>query len=264
MKKIAGVSAFLLGISLVSAGPVEGTRQLLDGAREIFLVILQFLFNLSYDLEIYNQFLFAKIILMILIFIIVYTVCKKTIFKDYVDDKKKGKPVLYIISAAIAILSIRYLPDEYIQAILLPYSSLGVGLSVFLPLFIFFYFLQDSANVGSFGRRAGWVIFGASFIALWSARYDELSEANWIYWIGVAFIIFSFIFDKKLHEYFALKEIREHRKEYHNRMWADYQESIQKIDVQLRDVNLPEKVRRSLERTRDKLYRQQKHHIDLS
>lgn len=219
MKKIAGVSAFLLGISFVSAGPVEGLNQLLVGLRQMISILIQFLFGLSYDLQIYNEFLFAKIILMILIFIIVYTVSKESIFKGYADDK--GKPLLYIVSGAVAILSIKYLPDNMIQAILLPYSSLGVGLTVFLPLMIYFFFLHQS-KMGIFGRRAGWVIFGASFLALWSTRYDLLGEANWIYWIGIAFIVCCFLFDNRIHKHFGLygiKKLEAMSKEKLHRHW---------------------------------------------
>lgn len=257
MKKIVGVLSFLsiFMISFVSAGPVEGVRQLLEGLRDILYIIVQFLFDISGDLGIYDEYIFAKLILLFIIYIVVYTVIKKSIFKDYVEEGKP-KPILYIISAAIAILSIRYLPDEMIEAILLPYSALGVGLTVFLPLFIYFYFLQTS-GLGFFGREVGWVIFGSTFIALWSTRYENLGDANFIYWIGILFIIICFIFDKRIHNYFGMKEYHIARKEYFSTLWADYQEKINAIDIKLKDLTLPDSVRKSLERTKEKHLREQ-------
>ncbi|MFA4960463.1 MAG: hypothetical protein WC548_02260 [Candidatus Pacearchaeota archaeon] len=223
MKKTAGVLLFLVlfSISFVSAGPVYGVQQLLDGLRDIVYLLIQFFFDISGDLGIYDEYIFAKIILLVIIFIVVYTVLKESIFKSYVDTHGKGKPVLYIIAAAISILAIRYLPNEMIEAILLPYSALGVGLTVFLPLIIYFFFLHQS-GMGIYGRRAGWVVFGASFIALWWSRRTFLQEANFIYWIGVAFIVLCLLFDNRIHGYFGLYHIKKFEKmtkEKQNRYW---------------------------------------------
>jgi hypothetical protein len=209
MKKIAGVLSFLTLslMSFVSAGPVYGVQQLLDGFRQILYIIIQFVFDISGDLGIYDEYIFAKLILLIIIFIVVYTVLGKSVFTNFVDTHGKGKPVLYIISAAISILAIKYLPNEMIEAILLPYSALGVGLTVFLPLIIFFFFVHNS-GMGVMGRRAGWIVFGASFIALWWSRYDLLESANFIYWIGIGFIAISLIFDNRIHKYFGLYNIK--------------------------------------------------------
>ncbi len=253
MKKIAGVLGFvsLFMMSVVSAGPVEGVRQLLEGLSDIIYIVVQFVFDLGF----YDEFLFAKLILLFITYIVVYTVIKKSIFQDYVKDGKP-KPVLYIIAAAISILAIRYLPNDYIQAILLPYSSLGVGLTVMIPLFIFFYFIQTS-GMGFFGREAGWIVFGSSFIALWWSRYDSLGSSNFIYWIGIIFVIICMIFDKRIHNYFGLKEFHEARKQYHSELYSDYQSKIEVIDQKLKDLNLPNSVRTSLERTRERHLREQ-------
>jgi hypothetical protein len=246
MKKIAGVFAFLILtlISLVSAGPVEGVRQLLDGLRSIIYLVMRFLFDISGDLGIYDEYIFARIILLIIIFIIVYTVLKESLFQSYANDK--GKPVLYIISAAISILSIRYLPDNLIGAILLPYSALGAALTVFLPLAIFFFFLHKS-NFGHFARRFGWVIFGASFIALWWTRGEYSEIADYIYWAGLGFIIISFIFDYTIHEYMGLSEINKSKRMHYASLYAEYNETFKTLDGRLKDETLPRRVRDSLE-----------------
>jgi hypothetical protein len=257
MKKTVGVFAFLTLtlISFASAGPVEGVRQLLDGLRHIIRLLIWFFFDISAEFGIYNQYFFAKIILLFLIYIVVYTAIKTTIFKSYVEEGK-AKPVLYIIAASVSILSIRFLPNEYIAAILLPYSALAVGITVSLPLMIFFFFLHNS-GMGTFGRETGWVIFGAAFIALWSSMYDQLGSANWIYWLGLAFVIVCFIFDRRIHNYFGYQEYKKARKDYLAELYAEYEAKIKEIDNKLKDQNLPDSVKRSLKRTREKHFREQ-------
>lgn len=189
--------------SLVSAGPVQGFEQLAEGLREVIVILIRFIGDLMLDIDSFDEFLFAKLLLFALILIITYTVIKK----NSIFEGKKNKPIQWIISSAVAILAIRYLPDNLVQAIMLQYGALAVGLTVFLPLMIYFFFIHQS-GIGPFGRQAGWVVFATSFFALWSFRYDELGDANWIYWIGIGFIFVSFLFDKSIHEYLGLSEIR--------------------------------------------------------
>jgi hypothetical protein len=256
MKKIAGVLGFtsLFMMSVVSAGPVEGVRQLLEGLRDIIYLIVQFLFNISWDLGIYDEYIFARLILLFIVYIVVYTVMKKSIFREYLQDGKP-KPVIYIIAAAVAILSIRYLPNEFISAILLPYSTLGIAITVFFPLMIFFYFLQTS-GLNFFTREIGWCIFAASFVALWYSRYESLGEANYVYWLGILFIIICMIFDKRIHRFFKDREYLDSLKDYNARLWAEHNARIADIDSKLTDTTLPASVRRSLERSK-KLHQEQ-------
>jgi len=198
---------YLLGlIPLVRAGPVEGVQQLLSGLGDVLVILIQFISDTILDINSFDEFLFAKILLFSIILIVTYTVIKQnTLFGG-----KKNKPIQWIISSAVSILAIRYLPDEFIQAILLQYSALAVGITVFLPLMIYFFFLHQ-AGFGPAGRKLGWMVFAASFLALWSFRYSELGDANWIYWIGIAFILLALLFDKSIHEYFGMSSIRKAR-----------------------------------------------------
>jgi hypothetical protein len=250
MKKIAGVFAFLILtlISLVSAGPVEGVRQLLDGLRSIIYLVMRFLFDISGDLGIYDEYIFARIILLIIIFIIVYTVLKESLLKNYANDK--GKPVIYIISVAISILSIRYLPDNLIEAILLPYKALGVGLSVFLPLAIFFFFIHNS-GMGYLGRRIGWIIFGTSFIALWWSRYDYIESANWIYWAGIGFIIIEFLFDRRIHSYFDMHGFKKTQERISRRTIWELEDQLETARERLKKGQIDSK---TFKEESDKIY----------
>ena len=220
MKKDRGIFAFLTIVfsSLVTAGPVQGVEQLAEGLREVIVIIIRFVGDMILDINSFDEFLFAKLLLFTLILIITYTVISNE--QNTLFGGNKNKPIQWIISSAVSILAIRYLPDNFIQAIMLQYGSLAVGITVFLPLMIYFFFIHQS-GIGHFGRRAGWVVFAASFFALWSFRYEDLGSANWIYWIAIGFVVVSIIFDKTIHRYFSLADFRKAEKKLNRKtVWA--------------------------------------------
>ncbi len=203
MKSKGGILTFLTIIlsSLVSAGPVEGVEQVTRGAREIIIIIIEFISNIFFDLDSFDEFLFAKLLILLIIFFITYTVIKQN--KLFSSDKN----INIIIASAISILSVRYLPSNFVQAILMQYNVFAVAATTFLPFFIFFFFLHKS-QIGTFGRRAGWVLYGASFIAMWTFIHEDIGIANYIYWVGIAFVIISLLFDKTIHTYFGISSIK--------------------------------------------------------
>jgi len=146
----------------------------------------------------YGEFLFAKILLFFVIFSVVYMSLNR------VDLLGGNRGAILTVTVVTSILSVRYIrPGEFMRAILLPYTSLGVAISIFIPLLIYFYFLH-SASLGGFGRRAGWFVYGSVFAVLWLSReYQLLGNANWIYILGFGFILASFMFDGAIHRYFS-------------------------------------------------------------
>src|SRR3989344_4569335 len=123
-----------------------------------------------------NEFLFAKILLAILLFAVINAVVKKVpIFRE-----QKG--VAIIVALVISILAVRFISENQLVAgILLPYGTLGVGLTTILPFLIFFYFIHDS-EIGPFGRRVSWFFFILVFLILWYSKGSDLSTiSNYIY-----------------------------------------------------------------------------------
>ncbi len=193
---------FLSQISFASAGPVQGVYQLTDGLSEIIRILIRFISETIFQIDSFDEFLFAKILLFALILLVVYTV----ISKNTIFGGRKNNPIQWIISSAISILSIRYLPDNFIQAILLQYNTLGVALTVFLPLIIYFFFIHQS-GLGPYGRKVGWLVYIISFFSLWLIREDDLGEANIIYWIAIALVILFIIADKTINKHLKKREI---------------------------------------------------------
>jgi len=58
------------------------------------------------------------------------------------------------------------------------------------------------------GRRIGWVLYAASFIAMWAFRYEDIGNANYIYWVGIIAVAISLIFDSSIHKYFKFSDFR--------------------------------------------------------
>jgi hypothetical protein len=148
-----------------------------------------------------NEFFFAKVLLFILLFVIVYVVLKKTPF--FGDHKGVG----IIIALVVSIFAVRFISEnQLIQGILLPYGTLGVALTTLLPFLIFFYFIHESEMTGM-GRRIVWVVFLVIFFVLWAYKADKLEDiSNQIYvWTMVA-VVAATVWDKQLHKYFGFRK----------------------------------------------------------
>ena len=198
---------YLLGlIPLVRAGPVEGVERLTEGAREMITIIIQFLSDVLFDIESFDEFLFAKILLFLLIFFVVYTVLNRN--EIFGRDKK----ITIIITSAISILAIRYLPTEFVQVILLQYSTFAVAITTLLPLMIFFFF-QHQSGFGHRGRQIGWILYGAALIGITGMRYPDLGNASYIYYAGIIAVIVSVLLDSPIHAQFLRGERREIEKQ---------------------------------------------------
>jgi len=178
----------------------QGSEQLLQWTTDVLSPIFQVILG-DYSS---SEFFFAKCLLFILLLVIITFVLNKAKIFGSLDEHPG---VIYIIAIAVSILAIRFLPDNsLINGILLPYSTLGIALTTFLPLLIYFFFINN-ANIGHFGRRAGWVLYGIIFLALWLSQNPNTSKTtDWIYWCSLGFVIASFFFDSAIHRYFNLNE----------------------------------------------------------
>ncbi|MDP2946718.1 MAG: hypothetical protein Q8N88_01255 [Nanoarchaeota archaeon] len=139
---------------IISYGPIKSTLEVFAGE--------------TYEAK---NFL-AKIILMFILFGVVYTVLEKSDFFD-------RQWILIIISIAVPILAIRFLENDWINAIILPYSTFGVAVASLIPLVIYFYFVRSIRF--STGRKIAWIFAAVVFIGLYFTRRSELGDAWWVY-----------------------------------------------------------------------------------
>ena len=178
MKREGAIATFLTLMlsSLVSAGPVQGVEQLLYGLRDIIIIVIQFLGDTILDINSFDEFLFAKIIFFILLFLIVYVVISKN------DFFGGNKIINRVIAGAISILAVRFIPRDLVEVLFLQYGALGAGLGVGIPFLLILFFIHQS-EWGPLPRQTAWVFYGVSYIAVFSYSGDAIQgAASYVYW----------------------------------------------------------------------------------
>lgn len=220
------LSLVLLSLPFVSAAPLsemvtETVRSTINAAISIF----QPLFEIIMQGET-PEFLFAKSLLGILLFVIVFTVIKK------VPVFKGNKTVSLIIALVVAILAVRFISEnDLVNGILLPYGTLGVALTTLLPFLIFFYFVHEG-QMGPIGRRALWLVFGIIFIIVFGYKFENISDiSKYIYIFTLMGMIIAFIFDRGIHQYFGLAEDSRRRRERGEALIADAEYKIHNLSM---------------------------------
>ncbi len=193
-------------IPLVRAGPVEGVSQLLFGLSQVVVIIIQFITDMILDINSVDEFLFGKLIFLILIYLVIYVTIKKN---DFFGD---NETILKIITATISILAVRFIPDELVRVIFLQYSALGAAIGMIMPFIIILFFLHQS-NFGPLPRKIGWFLYGLSYVSIFSYTYVDLTGmAGYIYWAGIIGIIVAFFMDRQIHAAFGDVKMKESRR----------------------------------------------------
>ncbi len=207
-KRILGfLAGFMVyfGINLVSAqwGSWGSFYNFQQGPSDLIEIVKNFFspfFEAILGVGQYDQYFFARILLLLLIYVLVYAVLKEI---DLIGDRPF---ILFIIAAVVAILGARYIGEiNFIEGILLPYGALTIALSVLLPFIIFFWFVHSSMAGSGVARRAAWIFFAVIFFGLWLSR-RTLTQFDWIYNVAIAAVVLAVIFDPKIHEYFEIEK----------------------------------------------------------
>ena len=113
----------------------------------------------------------SKVLLLILI------VCLVSLILQKIPLIADSTAMMWIISIIVGILGIRFLSGDFVAAILLPYATLAVAMSVAIPFIIYATFVY-SAIYSPTGRRIAWAFFGLVFFFIWFMRFDDGSLGN--------------------------------------------------------------------------------------
>lgn len=211
----------IFSLSFVSAidpfnGILRGLDVLITWIRNIADMLLNYISIILFDSYFHGDLIYTKMLLFFLLLIAVYL----TLSKNQILSPNKS--LNFIIGLIVSILAVRFLPDDLINGIRIPYGSLAVAILVFIPLLIFFFWIHGNAHITSFGRRIGWVIYGAAFLSIWYNDPNKIPITDTIYWIGLGFVALSLIFDTKVHEWLGLSDYRhatnQSRQELRNRL----------------------------------------------
>ncbi len=245
MKRVYLIALFILSLFSVTQITAQSNFDSIENIIDQVTKILGSILGPIIGPDSSGEFLFAKALLFFLLFSIIFIVLKR------VEIFSANKSIQVIISLIVSILAVRFIKEnEFIYGILLPYTSLGIAISVFLPLLIFFYFAHVS-GLGPFGRRAAWFIYGTVFLFLWGTRpYQDLGIANWIYLIGTLFILLNILFDKTIQRYFGLSGLERWRERTEDariaRLQAEYDEirDVQSTHANRRRLQIMRELRR--------------------
>lgn len=134
--------------------------------------------------------LFARGLLFILLCSILYAAAKKVpVFSD---------KVALLVAVIVSILGVRFLTQEMISGILLPYGTLAIVATIGLPYILFFYLIEGmDKNI----RKFGWIFFGATMLGLGWMRWTDIGKMAYLYIVAGLIALFVFVpFDKYWHK----------------------------------------------------------------
>lgn len=232
LRILLGIALIYVIVPFVNAqfGGFDLKYILWKGPQDLIQIIKDFtspFFEVLLNTTAYEPFFFAKVLFLILLYVMIYFILQKSKFLGL----EENKGVLFVISATISILAMRYLPkNEFTLGMLLPYGTLGIALITFLPFLIYFFFVHRGVQ-GTFGRRAAWAVYALVFLVLWRLRSSELSlSSNWVYTSGLILVILAFIFDPAIHRYFGYAEFAEYKRESAIRRKIDLMDELSKVN----------------------------------
>ena len=222
---LAFVSGNLTGRAIDTFDLRQGSEQIIKGIQDFSEPFLRFIFGVQQ----YDEYLWTKILLFSLLFVIIYAVLKN------VDLFARYPSIPSILSGIVSLLAIRYLiSNNLINVVLLQYGALGIAITVFLPYLVYFYFVETSVR-GRAGRRLAWILFGLVFIALWISRRNDLGGANWVYIMGIVAVAIAVIFDPQIRGYFGIMENRKSVRAIMDKQKREIKDELRKLTEQLRN-----------------------------
>ncbi len=170
----------------------EDINKVINGVTDVFRPIFENI--LGKDKSEGNEYFFARVLLLILLFSIIYSVLGTITF---FQDKTW---VLFIVGAVVSILGMRGIVDQtLLETILLPSQTLGIALTAGIPFVVYFMIVEFNTWARA-ARNTAWIFFAVIFIGLWISRYDSISAAAdpfalYIYPITALLALLMMIFD---------------------------------------------------------------------
>jgi len=146
---------------------------------------------------------YMKVLLFILIFVMVQTGVKA------IPRLGSQKAVVIIVSFVVSVLGVKWMSDELVKTVLLPYGGLAVALATLFPFLIFFYFVHATKMTGS-GRKLAWGFFVLAFVLVAVNRWTEIGQkwsGQYFYFAIGGLIVLAVVFDKGIHRYFFTHEL---------------------------------------------------------
>ena len=185
---ILAIVMFSLLVSAVepAQSPVEALKGFISGAGEVLKTLAENILGPG-PTGVEGGGLFARALFLLVVLVVVWAVISR------VPLFSSNPWMVFIISAAVALLSTRFLlQKEWVEVILLPYSAFGIAITAFLPLLIYAYFVESAINSKTL-RKIAWILAAVVFIGLWYTRRSVLiGGAGYVYPVA-AVACFAFL-----------------------------------------------------------------------
>lgn len=164
--------------------------------------IIQLLVGSTSDSTSDSSFLFAKFLLLILVISVIWIPVKTL---PFVGEARNG--LAFVIALIVGLLSIRFLSANIISTILLPYTAIGISITAFLPLVLYFVWVEKGLEGPMFRtiRKAAWIFALVVFVSLYFVRLPLLNPPAYavVYLIAGALCFAFFLFDKTIQKAFV-------------------------------------------------------------
>lgn len=151
-----------------------------------------------------GQMLFEKFLLFLILVGIVYIALGKAPFFQSNGQKMKG--VIWTVSIVVPILSIRYLPYEWINTLIFTYAAFGIAMTTLVPLIIYFFFLQGMQLPPAF-RKIAWILFACVYLGLYTT-VDRANYSEWYFATAIISVVFLLL-DGTIERYFMKQKWQE-------------------------------------------------------
>jgi len=173
-----------------------------------------------------SELFFPKVMLLILLFVLVFQIVKT------LPKFGENRGVVFIIALVTSVFSVRFISENQLAlGVLLSYGVMGITITMILPFFIFFWFINKSNMVGP-ARRIAWVFFGAIFILMTVDRYSSMPPLSQkINLVLIALIILAFVFDRSIRAYFNMWEINKMEATINDRIVLDLLDQLKQAET---------------------------------
>ena len=153
------------------------------------------------DSALNSNYLFAKFLFLILLISVIWIPVKTL---PFVGETRNG--LAFTISLIVSLLSVRFLSEQIISTILLPYTVIGISITAFLPLVMYFVWIEKGLVGTEYRviRKAAWIFALVVFVSLYFVRLPLLNPPVFaiVYLIAGVLCLLFFFFDKTIQKAF--------------------------------------------------------------
>lgn len=217
-----GLFIWAFNLSFASAVYFPSIRNLsqsiVDSYVDIFEPILQALFG---GVGWSGLLLFERLLLAIIIISLAYLALGK------IGIFEKTKSIRWIIAICVALLGVRFVNYEQLNAIIIQYQAIFIVLTSILPLLLFFFFIHNISGEYPAVRKILWIFYILVYIGLWSTAQADLNSTVY-FWVVVVAILFL-VFDNLIHRYFLLQKMKQARSYRKGDIIATLEDDIRRL-----------------------------------